>query len=66
MYLKPLEIAETLHIDRRKVYERIRQMKEYVGYGKVYPPSALLSDDRTIRVDIDAFVDFCNTHEIRK
>ena len=63
MYLKPLELAELLHIDRRKVYERIRQMKECVGYGKVYPPSALLSDDRTLRVDIDAFCDFCNRHK---
>lgn len=60
MYLKPKQLAETLGIHVNTVYLRLKEMKQYVGYGKEYPPTALLADDGVFRVDLEAYMDYCN------
>jgi len=59
-YLSPKQLAETLNIHVNTVYQRLRQMRDYVGYGKEYPPTAMLADDGSWRVDFEAYMDFCN------
>lgn len=59
-YMKPKQIAETLKIHVNTVYLRLKEMQKFVGYGKEYPPSAMLADDGMWRVDLEAFMDFCN------
>ena len=59
-YMKPKEIAEALSIHINTVYIRLKDMKQFVGKGKEYPPTAMLADDGLWRVDLEAFIDFCN------
>lgn len=60
MYLKPKQVSETLNIHINTIHKRLKEMREYVGYGKQYPPTALIADDGILRVDLEAFMDFCN------
>lgn len=62
-YMKPSQLSKLLGINRHKLVARMHEMMQFVGYGKEYPPSALLMDDGTTRVDLDAFMDFCNRRE---
>lgn len=64
-YMKTKEVAETLGIHVNTVWKRLKEMRQYVGYGKEYPPTALMADDGILRVDLEAYMDFCNRrHEI--
>lgn len=57
------QVAEALSVDVRWVRTRVKEMRQFVGYGKEYPPSALISADGINRVDVEAFADFCNRKE---
>lgn len=59
-YYKPQEIADELGIHVNTVYKRMNEMKPFIGYGREYPPSTAVIDDKTFRVDIEAYMDFCN------
>lgn len=59
-YYTAKEVAEVLGIHVNKVYIRLKEMRGHIGYGKEYPPTAALMDDQTYRVDLEAYMDFCN------
>lgn len=59
-YMKVKQVAEVLNVHINTVHKRLKEMRQFVGYGNVYPPSALIADDGVLRVDLEAYMDFCN------
>jgi len=59
-YMRAKQVSETLDVHINTVHKRLNEMRQFVGYGKEYPPTALIADDGILRVDFEAFMDFCN------
>lgn len=54
------QLVNYFGISQQTVLNRVKEMKNYVGEGKRYPSSALISDGHITRVDKEAFADFLN------
>lgn len=58
MCMSPKELAAYLGQSPSTIYVRIREMQDFVGPGKRYPMTAMLSDGSTRKVDRAAYYDF--------
>ena len=54
------QLANYFAISQQTVLNRVKEMKNYIGEGKRYPSSALISDGHITRVDKEAFADYLN------
>ena len=59
-YEKMAAIAEALDMDIKTVRGRVAEMRDHIGEGKRYPQNVLLTDGRIVRVNTNAFFDYCN------
>lgn len=58
-YMKAKEVSEALGVHINRVQLRMKQMRPFVG--TLYPQTAMLMDDHTYRVNLDYYIEFCNT-----
>ena len=60
MCMSPKEMAAYLGQHPSTVYTRFKEMEPFVGPGKRYPITCMLSDGSTRKVDRAAYYDFCH------
>ena len=58
--LTTTQASQYFGISKQTILARVKEMKNYIGEGKKYPSSALITDGHITRLDREAFADFLN------